>query len=81
MLVRAHQENGVEGPAQNAGQNRGRLPEGIRQDRGWRRLWPGSEKLSGREGFRLSTGQYRAIYTHEAEVIVIDAGPRGDIYK
>jgi mRNA interferase RelE/StbE len=39
------------------------------------------KKLSGREGFRLCIGQYRAIYTHETEVIVIDAGPRGDIYR
>ncbi len=39
------------------------------------------KKLTGREGYRLRIGQYRAIYTHEIEVIVIDAGPRGDIYK
>ena len=39
------------------------------------------KKLSGREGFRLRIGQYRAIYTHETEVIVIHAGPRGDIYR
>jgi mRNA interferase RelE/StbE len=39
------------------------------------------KKLSGRAGFRLRIVQYRAIYTHETEVIVIDAGPRGDIYR
>ncbi len=39
------------------------------------------KKLSGRDGFRLRIGQYRAIYTHETELIVIDAGPRGDIYR
>ena len=39
------------------------------------------KKLSGREGFRLRIGQYRATYTHETEVIVIDAGPRGGIYR
>lgn len=30
---------------------------------------------------RLRIGQYRAIYTIDGEVIVIEAGPRGDIYK
>lgn len=39
------------------------------------------KKLSGREGFRLRIGRYRAIYTFEEQVIVIDAGPRGEIYK
>ena len=39
------------------------------------------KKLSGRDGFRLRIGEYRAIYTRETEVIVIDAGPRGDIYR
>ncbi len=39
------------------------------------------KKLSGREGFRLRIGQYRAIYTYETEVIVVDAGPRADIYR
>jgi len=38
-------------------------------------------RLSGVEGFRLRIGRYRALYTHELEVIVIDVGPRGDIYK
>lgn len=37
--------------------------------------------LSGVDAFRLRIGKYRAIYTHEFEVIVIDAGPRGGIYK
>jgi mRNA interferase RelE/StbE len=39
------------------------------------------KRLSEREGFRLRIGQYRAIYTHETEVIIIDAGPRGDLYR
>ena len=39
------------------------------------------KKLSGRDGFRLRIGQYRAIDTHETELIVIDAGPLGDIYR
>ena len=39
------------------------------------------KKLSGRDGFRLRIGEYRGIYTRETEVIVIDAGPRGDIYR
>ena len=31
--------------------------------------------------FRLRIGDYRAIYTRDMEIIVITAGPRGDIYK
>lgn len=38
------------------------------------------KKLQGREGYRLRIGGYRAIYTKDMEVIVIDAGPRGGIY-
>jgi len=42
------------------------------------------KKLSGREGYRLRIGDYRAIYTIDGEkliLLVVDAGPRGDIYK
>ena len=42
------------------------------------------KKLSGREGFRLRIGGYRAIYTQNGELLIIlilDAGPRGGIYK
>lgn len=40
--------------------------------------------LQGRQGFRLRSGDYRAIYEIEGEqinVLVLDAGPRGNIYK
>ena len=40
--------------------------------------------LQGRDGFRLRIGGYRAIFEKEGEninVLVLDAGPRGDIYK
>jgi len=40
--------------------------------------------LQGREGYRLRSGDYRAIYEIDGEqinVLVLDAGPRGDIYK
>jgi len=42
------------------------------------------KSLSGRGGYRLRIGQYRAIYHIEANSMVIDVltiGPRGDIYK
>ena len=42
------------------------------------------KKLRGRDGYRLRIGGYRAIYEIEGEtinVLVLDAGPRGDIYK
>jgi mRNA interferase RelE/StbE len=42
------------------------------------------QKLQGRGGYRLRIGSYRAIYEIEGEtinVLVLDAGPRGDIYK
>ena len=42
------------------------------------------KKLSGREGYRLRIGQWRAIYHREDDkliLIVVDAGSRGDIYK
>ena len=40
--------------------------------------------LQGRQGFRLRFGDYRAIYEIEGEqinVLVLDTGPRGNIYK
>ncbi len=40
--------------------------------------------LQGRDGYRLRIGCYRAIFEKEGEdinVLVLDAGPRGDIYK
>jgi mRNA interferase RelE/StbE len=40
--------------------------------------------LQGRKGYRLRSGDYRAIYEIDGEkinVLVLDAGPRGDIYK
>lgn len=42
------------------------------------------KKLSSREGYRLRIGSYRAIYTIDGEqliILVLDAGPRGGIYK
>ena len=43
----------------------------------------GSKKLTGREGWRLRSGNYRVIYEiddHERRVIVLDIGDRKDIY-
>lgn len=40
--------------------------------------------LKGRDGWRLRIGPYRAIFEKEGDainVLVLDAGPRGDIYK
>lgn len=40
--------------------------------------------LQGQEGFRLRIGDYRAIYTVEADRLIIEVikiGSRGDIYK
>ena len=81
MLEHGHQESGVEGPAQNAGQNRRRFLRVFDKIEAGDDHGLDLKKLSGREGFRFRIGQYRAISTHEAEVIVIDAGPRGDIYR
>ena len=42
------------------------------------------KSLLGRDGYRLRIGSYRAIYRTEGEhidVLVLDAGPRGDVYK
>ena len=39
-------------------------------------------KMQGYEDYmRLRIGDYRAIYTVTDEVVIIYAGPRGDIYK
>ncbi|HYF88921.1 type II toxin-antitoxin system RelE/ParE family toxin [Azospirillum sp.] len=41
------------------------------------------KKLKGRDGYRLCVGDWRVVYTIEAGVpvlIVIEIGPRGDIY-
>lgn len=40
--------------------------------------------LKGRDGFRLRFGGFRAVYEFDGEqlnVLVLDAGPRGGIYK
>lgn len=40
--------------------------------------------LQGRQGFRFRSGNYRVIYEIDGEeinVLVLDAGPRGNIYK
>jgi len=40
--------------------------------------------LIGRDGYRLRIGNYRTIYTvdnGQLIILVLDAGPRGDIYK
>jgi len=42
------------------------------------------KKLRDREAYRLRIGGYRAIYTIDDEqliLVVLDAGPRGGIYK
>jgi len=42
------------------------------------------KKLQGRDGYRMRIGQWRAIYTYEDDqlvILVLDAGPRGGIYK
>ncbi|WP_089729457.1 type II toxin-antitoxin system RelE family toxin [Candidatus Thiosymbion oneisti] len=43
-----------------------------------------TRRLVGRDGYRLRTGEWRAIYRIEADrlvIMVLDIGPRGDIYK
>jgi len=40
--------------------------------------------LKGNKGFRLRVGQYRVIYTHQDDRLIIEIvkiRPRGDIYK
>ncbi len=44
----------------------------------------GTKKLVGRDGYRMRVGNYRVIYEiHDKQliVIIIDIGPRADIYK
>jgi len=41
------------------------------------------KKLKGRDGYRLRVGDWRVVYDIEAGklvLIVIEIGPRGDIY-
>lgn len=43
-----------------------------------------AKPLTGRPGYRLRVGRWRAIYQIEEDkvvVLVLDIGPRGDIYK
>jgi mRNA interferase RelE/StbE len=43
----------------------------------------GSRKLSGREGWRLRSGNYRVIYEiddRQRRVVVLDIGDRKDVY-
>ena len=45
---------------------------------------PGSQKLSGRERFRIRQGQYRILYSIEQRVLivhVIKIGHRKDVYR
>ena len=45
---------------------------------------PGSQKLSGRERYRIRQGQYRILYTIEQQVLivhVIKIGHRKDVYR
>ena len=40
--------------------------------------------LQGRHGFRMRVGEWRAIYKIDGDrlvILVLDAGPRGDIYR
>jgi len=40
--------------------------------------------LQGRDGFRMRVREWRAIYQIDGSrlvILVLDAGPRGDIYK
>jgi len=42
------------------------------------------KQLKGREGWRLRYGKYRVIChidSGELLILIVDAGPRGDIYK
>ena len=45
---------------------------------------PGSQKLSGRERFRIRQGQYRIVYGIESDelvVYVVKIGLRKDVYR
>jgi mRNA interferase RelE/StbE len=46
-------------------------------------LHPYAKRLQGTPGFSVRQGQWRAVYriTGNRDVIVIDAGPRGSIYR
>ena len=42
------------------------------------------KQLSGREGYRLRIGNWRALYHIEEDQLIIEVvkiGPRGDVYK
>jgi mRNA interferase RelE/StbE len=42
------------------------------------------KRLQGRDGYRLRIGEWRALYDFDSGqlvILVIDIGPRGDIYK
>ena len=44
----------------------------------------GSQKLSGKEAYRIRQGSYRVIYTIEVDrlvVVVVKVGPRRDVYR
>ncbi|MGH7858525.1 MAG: type II toxin-antitoxin system RelE family toxin [Candidatus Binatia bacterium] len=44
----------------------------------------GSTKLSGRDGYRIRVGQYRAVYEIDDEkktVTILDVGHRREIYR
>ena len=46
-------------------------------------LPPKALKLKGRDGYRIRVGKYRIIYSfdgYELVIIVLDIGPRRDIY-
>lgn len=39
-------------------------------------------RLRGREGYRLRVGGWRVIFDRdEATMVILDIGPRGDIYR
>lgn len=45
---------------------------------------PRALKLRGREGYRVRVGKYRIIYTFDGSaltILVLDLGPRRDIYR
>lgn len=45
---------------------------------------PGSEKMSGKNAYKIRVGDYRIIYTIQDKILlvtVIDAGHRRDIYR
>ena len=44
---------------------------------------PGSQKLSGRDGYRIRQGDYRVVYVIEPPdvVLVVKIGHRRDVYR